>query len=707
MSDHHPVSFTANMDIIPKCTDRNNSEQVKVKWDKVSTGQIEQYRLSTSQMLQNIIVPDGVKCIDPNCKMQSHRDDIDLYYSSIADVLIQCGNCLKAKGNQGKHHVVPGWSENVDVVHNAARDAYLLWKDSGKTRQGAIYDLMKRSRAQFKYALRKCKVNKNTIIADKIANKMSGNNVREFWNEIKVNMNSRVNLPSVIDNSNGDEQITEMWQSHFEQVFNTVKESNCQGLHAELQSADLVFCQDMVVNGNEILDILKCIPNGKAAGLDGLSAEHIKYAGQVLPVMLSLFVSSVLAHGHIPLSLIKSTVVPIIKDKNKRIADKSNYRPICLSNVITKVIEYVLLHRLEGFLSTTGNQFGFKRNHGTELCVFTLKELIRYYITNGSQMFVAFLDASKAFDRVNHTKLLFKLKTLGVPTYLLRVIAYWYCNQSLCVRWGSVLSKFFNVTNGVRQGGILSPLFFNVYMNELSLSLNKIPVGCCCGNIVVNHLMYADDLVVCAPSGKGIQKLLNVCDKYGNDNDILYNVTKSQLMLFDTLKIGNNTGIKLGSMVMNYVSSYKYLGHIICNNLSDDEDIKSKLRCLYGRSNILLRKFYFCSKSVKHKLFMSYLSSVYLCSLWIKYSSRVYNSFRVAYNNAFRILLKLSPRCSASGMFTLARVNNCSAMFRNCFNSVRCRVDCSVNNIIVSLRNSDVFHHMSNMFKKRCYLICI
>ena len=77
---------------------------------------------------------------------------------------------------------------------------------------------------------------------------------------------------------------------------------------------------------------------------------------------------------------------------------------------------------MEGYLQYTSNQFGFKRKHGTEMCVFVLKELIRYYIKHGSCIYVALLDASKAFDRVNHTKLFSKLLRLGVPTWIIKVL---------------------------------------------------------------------------------------------------------------------------------------------------------------------------------------------------------------------------------------------------------------------------------------------
>ena len=105
----------------------------------------------------------------------------------------------------------------------------------------------------------------------------------------------------------------------------------------------------------------------------------------------------------------------------------------------------------------------------------------------------------------------------------------------MLVRLGNVLSVGFTVSNGVRQGGVLSPLCFNLYMNDLSVRLNSAPIGCCFAGIVLNHLMYADDLVVCA---KGLQTLLNLFLTVGQVNEILFNRSKSKLMFSDTLKCG-------------------------------------------------------------------------------------------------------------------------------------------------------------------------
>ena len=700
VSDHHPVSGTININVItPYIDDGNNDVKQKVAWDKLPDSALEYYEHLTEKGFDSIIIPDGVKCIDANCQVHSHVEDIYDLYDSIVNVLSSSSERISRKHNgTSQRRGIPGWNEHVKELHDAARDAYLLWKDSGKPRQGVAYELMRHSRSQFKHSLRVCKNRKNTIIADNIAANLCKKDDRAFWGEIKKMTNSKIKLPSMIGNANGNDAINTMWQEHYSNIFNSVKGSSCEDIHAAMCMEHIVFDRDMIVSSSEIVDIIADMSCNKSPGLDGLTSEHMKFANSKLPVLLSILMSAVLIHGHVPRSAMRSVLVPIIKNKNKRITDKDNYRPIRLSNVFTKVIEKVLLCRMQGWLSTTSNLFGFKHKHGTDICVFTLKELIRYYIKHGSCMYVAYLDASKAFDRVNQNKLFIKLMNIGVPKWIIKVISQWYCNQILSVKWGSLISDVFPVTNGVRQGGILSPLLFNVYINDLSRSLSKLPIGCCSGENVVNHLMYADDIVLLSPSAKGMQRLLDNAYAYGCDYDILFNSKKSQLMIFDTMKLGYDRHIILGEAPLTVTNSYKYLGHIITDNLSDEADLEDKERGLYRRCNALLRTFHFCSDEVKNKLFTCYCSNVYLCSLWVKFRKSAMHHFIVSYNNAFRIVHGLPMRCSASGMFASSGVSSCQASFRRSVYSLQCRLHASLNLILHNIINCDV-HLTSSLHK--------
>ena len=182
------------------------------------------------------------------------------------------------------------------------------------------------------------------------------------------------------------------------------------------------------------------------------------------------------------------------------------------------------------------------------------------------------MDASKAFDRVNHWTLFKKMIDSGMPPIFVRLIVTWYCEQHACVRWGSTLSPKFNVSNGVRQGGILSPLFFNLYMDKLSVTLSKTKVGCALGKTMVNHLAYADDLVILSPSAKGLQKLLNICSEYGQEHDIMFNHKKTECMYFPVKgrALINVPKVFLNLQLLRWVPKYKYLGTILTDDLSDD-----------------------------------------------------------------------------------------------------------------------------------------
>ena len=134
--------------------------------------------------------------------------------------------------------------------------------------------------------------------------------------------------------------------------------------------------------------------------MDGLSGESLKFADPILALLLSICFTCMFKHSYLPVSMLDSVVVPLVKNKNGDLSDKNNYRPIALSSTISKVFEDIILHRLEEYLWTTDNQFGFKSGHSTDLCVYALTEFIVYLKRRSTSVYVAFLDASKAFDKI-------------------------------------------------------------------------------------------------------------------------------------------------------------------------------------------------------------------------------------------------------------------------------------------------------------------
>ena len=223
-----------------------------------------------------------------------------------------------------------------------------------------------------------------------------------------------------------------------------------------------------------------------------------------------------------------------------------------------------------------------KPKHSTDLCIDTLTEVIEFYKSQSSSVYVCFMDASKAFDRVNHWTLFKKLIDRGMPDVFVRLLVYWYRTQNACVRWGTACSEMFTLSNGVRQGGILSPLFFNVYMDGLSEILGRTECGCTMGGRMINHLMYADDLVILSPSAKGLQRLVDICAAYGGLHDIKFNHAKTVCMYLPSK--GNCTlnspHISLNLQKLSFVPKFKYLGSFITQDNSDDENMRRQRELL-------------------------------------------------------------------------------------------------------------------------------
>ena len=554
---------------------------------------------------------------------------------------------------------------------------------------GIIFNSMYRSRALFKYSLRYCKRIENRIVADKLAEDLCKKDYVKFWKHVNTINVKRAPVANSVGGCSGSEAIAYMWQKHFSNVLNNTSNRDLCRVNVLdiLKDGNVEYTNSLRIDVHEIQESINALRSGVACGPDNVSAEHFKYAGRRLSVLLSMFLTCVFSHGYLPDQLMSTTIIPLLKDKMGDISDVNNYRPIAIATVTSKLIENIILHNYCDCLATSDNQFSYKKEHSTDMAIFCLKETVNIYRRYSSPLFVCFLDASKAFDKLNHWALFAKLIERNMPLFIVKLMLFWYSNQSIRVLWHDVRSHTFKTSNGVKQGGILSPLLFNVYMNELSCILNKSGVGCHINNNIVNHIMYADDMCLIAPCATAVQKLLDICYKYASTHDIVYNTKKSVCMLINSNKFNLRTSptIKLGDTRLSYVSSYKYLGCLITDELSDNGDIKKTLRGIYARANVLIRKFSNCSTRVKKQLFQAFCTNLYCTHLWWSYSKETLLKTTVAYNNSLRFLLGYQRFCSASGMFVECNLDNFATIRRRYIYNFMCRTRTSSNCIIQTL----------------------
>ena len=587
-----------------------------------------------------------------------------------------------------RDYIVPRFNEFANELHSAARDAYVAWRDAGRPRSGSLCSDMRRSRLRFRYTLRHCRQNEQSIRADMHAKAYLEKDMVSFWKGMKKENISRLPLPSKVDSCVGEEEISNMWQIHYQSLLNSV-ESTQHKASVKLETTNILNSSKISFTPIDISNAFKSLKLGKACGVDGVSAEHFLYAHNVLHVLLSLLFTSFITHGYLPPDFMKTALVPIIKNKTGDTSDKNNYRPIALVTAASKIFEICILELLELYLITHDHQFGFKSKHSTDMCIFTVRSIIKYYTRQNSPVYTCFLDTSKAFDRINHWTLFKKLIDCNVPLLIVRILVFWYQMQLVCVKWGKSFSQYFSIANGVRQGGILSPKLFALYMNGLSGALSLCKAGCYIDAQCMNHLMYADDICVMAPSAIALQKLLDVCYEYGITNDLIYNPLNSVCMVFKPrrFKLYCPT-VAIGDECLKYVDSFKYLGFVFSENKKDDADMLRQLRSLYAKANRITRMFHYCTVDVKLLLIKSYCTSFYCGYLWSDYKASSFSKLRVAFNNVYRRVLGLPPWSSASGMYATHNIENFEALLRKTLYGFVQRLENSSNKIIASLIKS-------------------
>lgn len=482
--------------------------------------------------------------------------------------------------------------------------------------------------------------------------------------------------------------------SNFSAILNSnVDVSKKQNVLEDIHASNSSF--NYVSEGFSLYSIkegIQKLKKGKASGKDNISAEHVIYAHDSLHRLLHVFFNAAIVHSYLPQSFMDTVISPIVKDKKGDLTSEENYRPVAVTCVISKLLEILLLGKYGSFFTSTDHQFGFKNKHSTDTCIFTLKEVVNYYNSHDSPVYVAFLDASKAFDTVNHWILFDKLTARGLPSSVVRLLLNWYRSQDFFVRWCGRTSQAFKVSNGVRQGSILSPVLYNVFMDDLSVELSKSFSGCAINGQSINHLLYADDCVLLAPSPHGLQDLLRICQDYAVKCGISYGVKKSVCMCVKPVK---RRGIVVPSVFLNgrpmkWIKKHRYLGVMLQDNFNDDLDIQRQLGSLYCRGNMLLRKFKNCSEDVKSTLFTTYCSNLYCAPLWCLYSTTVMERLKVAYNKSFRMFFSVRRRATSITQVSL-NIVTFYALLRKSIFSFKSRILKSNNILVASINNSVYF----------------
>ena len=661
LSDHLPITMQISIQV-PTLIQKQNPtvQRFSVKWAKLSDENKRAYadRLSQNVDASNLIQGYGCCSRDSHCEDEICRRNIQQEYDDIVQ-------CVKDADTILPRHK-PGvkkdwWNSHLSELKKRSIEIHNLWKNEGRPRHGATQSERLRVRATYKHAIREAQRATKQESWDRLHSTMKGNDTNGFWNSWRrlYNKNNSQVSP-MVEGCSSKENIAEAFKKSFEgnsvpnnQERVKLLDSTFSDRYKQFQSEHKndCKCNKYKISLENVVEAICSLKGDKCSDEDGLNAEHLQNAPANLLIVITALFNRMMSHSMVPKQFRSGFMVPIVKDKQGNLSDTSNYRGITISPIWTKVFEHVLKLVFADLLETSPYQFGFKKKHSTVHALFCLKSTINYYVEHGSRVYCSFLDASKAFDRLVHSGLFLKLMDKGVPKVFLDILISWYNGLQCRVLWDGHYSEWFRITAGVRQGGVLSPILYSIYVDDLICILQSSNVGCHIANQFAAALIYADDMAILAPSIKGLQKLLSICENYCLTWDIRLNAKKSKNLCFGK-GASPSIKLKLNEDFVDWADKWVYLGVTLVSGKNFGCSVDETIKKFNRAANSILRVDGRSNDMVMLKLLESHCVSIlsYAIEIIEVADSRDSLKCRVAYNSIFRTLYGYTWRQSVTDL---------------------------------------------------------
>lgn len=406
-----------------------------------------------------------------------------------------------------------------------------------------------------------------------ILNDQFNNDPNKLWKTLK-------DLKSMGDNDRNNNKCNinpTKWLNHLANLIGTkpdISEQRSKEVSEELKQSTHQYnipTLDNPITGKEIKIESKSLKNKKAPGPDKLSNEIIKASlDRTVHILTKLF-NLILITGHYPKNWKSSISIPIYKKGDP--LNPSNYRGITLSSNLSKLFCKVMNSRISKFLEDDNiirkEQAGFRKGYRTTDQIFVLKKIVDdlLKLKNG-RMYACFVDFQKAFDNVWHEALLLKLYTLGIRGYCFNIIKDMYTNSFIRTEYNQECPMSIHVRKGVHQGNTLSPILFNIFINDFTTNIPDFdsPYIDINSKTKISCLMYADDLVMLSKSKLGLQQKLDYLNIYCQQWGLKINTEKTNIVIFCRSLPKINTIFKCGDCIIKRTDQYKYLGIVFNQN---------------------------------------------------------------------------------------------------------------------------------------------
>jgi hypothetical protein len=407
--------------------------------------------------------------------------------------------------------------------------------------------------------------------------KATKENPDSFWKTLRNTSDEEMNDNDPNITPKGDD-----WLDHFSKLHDNPKltkehETIVKNLDEKEKHRDKNITLDTEITESEIMKIATKLKLKKAAYSDKIKNEMIKSSVDILIKGFAKLFNIIIKSGKFPKLWCEGLITSIFKSGNK--LDPNNYRGICVSSSLGKFFSLILNNRLISFTEQEKiihhSQIGFMPGNRTADHILTLKTIHDKYIKqhNKEKIYACFVDFKKAFDSIWHDGLFLKLLENKIGGRFYDLIKDLYTNTKCAVKISDHRTPFFSYRKGVRQGCVLRPLLFNLYINELPLLFEKtssdpfiLP-----NNITINSLLYADDLVILSRSKTGLQNCLDVLHKWSEKWLLEVNLKKTKIMIMQKHKSKpKNIQFHIGENPIPITDEYTYLGLKLTPNTKFD-----------------------------------------------------------------------------------------------------------------------------------------
>ena len=366
------------------------------------------------------------------------------------------------------------------------------------------------------------------------------------------------------------------WAEHFCDVMNRSYEGNGL-LQIPEAEEDLNLCLEEFTIF-EIEYVLKKLRRWKAPGYDGITAEMILAEKNVTPrILFRLFKKMWHAEAK-PDDFEIGLIIKLAKKGD--LSNCNNYRGITLTSTIMKIFSMLILKRIQDTVESTlrDEQAGFRKGRSCCDQIFILRHVIQQCVEQRSPLVLAFVDYEKAFDSVHRPTLWKVLRYYGIPVKYVNLIEMLHKDSRCRVNVDGVLSGEFEVSSGVLQGNVLSPMLFALLMDYV---MKMVKAG---GTEGINwkdngqkltDLEYADDAVLFSSTSRQLQSLLDRMQDISKEVGLKINIGKTEIMRTEH---ADRDEITIDNQEVNEVEQFKYLGTLVANNGSLEGELNERLK---------------------------------------------------------------------------------------------------------------------------------